>query len=347
MNNASTQPQPTADSNLAQTRQYLDQLLGSRQPIDIRTLMGFWGFKGRGKHQVAVVEADLAKIGLVTAPPFDSGRLDSLVLIEAIPVDRAESAANERPEDHLLPLAAIESANVAIRTDAAEVDGGFVSKDQLVSDAVTIMLRHDYSQLPVVESLADRSVVGVFSWETYGRTRLQGKDPLRVADALESVPTVDLHSDVFDSVQAISNKGFVVVTYRGLLAGIVTASDLTQTFKRLAIPFLAVGRCEQELKRVAKLLIPSDENKPIDGMMFGQLQRHYETKWELLKWSISKELFLGWLDATRALRNSIAHFDDQDVDRTPEVEDVHRLTEWLRSVDLSEALEPGQGKSDT
>lgn len=188
---------------------------------------------------------------------------------------------------------------------------GYASRKEPIDTAVTKMLRSDYSQLPVVQSEVDGAVVGVFSWETYARARLRGEDPKTVESAMEPVATVDLHSDLFASVGPIAQAGFVVVSYHGALSGIVTASDLTMQFQQLAVPFLAVGRCEQELKRVAKLCL-----------------KH----WDMLGWSLSPDDFLEWLNTTRNLRNSIAHFDNQDADRSVEVHDVNRLTEWLRLV---------------
>ncbi|RII89245.1 CBS domain-containing protein [Clavibacter californiensis] len=329
---SATIPEPTKESGLAETKAYLEHLRDDGRPVLIRQLISFWGLRGRGKRQVAVVEQDLQEMGLRTEPPFDSGPLDGSVIIRDLIGEADLAFAAEQPDEHLLTLSRIGSANFAIRSSDDSLREGFVVRGSSVDDAVTIMLRRDFSQLPVVQSSDDQTLVGVFSWDTYAQSCLRGAAPGTVEKAMRSTAPVDLHSDLFASVQPISRDGFVVVTYKGKLAGIVTASDLTKEFEKLTVPFLAVGRCEQELKRVARVLLPEDPRKKVDDMMFGQLQKHYMTHWSVLGWALSKELFDHWLDATRALRNSIAHFDDPDEDRSSNVEAVHRLTQWLRNV---------------
>lgn len=152
-------------------------------------------------------------------------------------------------------------------------------------------------------------------------------------------PPVDLHSDLFASVGPVTDRGYVVVTYRGLLSGIVTSSDLALEFEELALPFLAVGRCERELKRVARSLLAdaiASSGKALDEYTFGNLQHLYADNWSQLGWSLSRDEFISWLDSTRLLRNLIAHFDDPDENLLSGMEAVHRLTTWLSAIKTPE-----------
>lgn len=339
---AQVPPEPDAGSGFNETKKYLEYLRNSARPIEIRTLIGYWGNKGRGKVSVATITSDLAKMGLRTDPPFDSGPLDSVVVLQGLNGDPL-TAAEDQPEDHLLTLSRIPSASFALRTRNDENDdSGFVRRDSSVADAVTIMLRNDFSQLPVIESEARREVVGVFTWESYAQARLRGDNPTQVGSATIPASVVDLHSDLFASVSPIADHGYVLVTYRGLLSGIVTASDLTREFEKLTLPFLAVGRCEQELKRVARAklsdAVAKSKKNSVDEFMFGELQQLFKNYWPVLGWSLSQTQFDGWLSTTRMLRNSIAHFDNQDQDLSADLEVVHRLTRWLRMI----ANEPDQ-----
>lgn len=329
-------PEPDAESGFNETKKYLDYLRHSARPVEIRTLIGYWGNKGRGKVSVATINSDLAKMGLRTNPPFDSGPLDSLVTIQGLNGEKP-TAVEDQPEDHLLTLSRIPSASFALRTPDHESDNsGFVRRDSSVADAVTVMLRNDFSQLPVIESEARREIVGVFTWESYAQARLRGDNPTHVGSATIPASAVDLHSDLFASVGPIADHGYVLVTYRGLLSGIVTASDLTREFEKLTLPFLAVGRCEQELKRVARVklsdAVAESKRNSVDEFMFGELQQLFKNHWPALGWSLSLTQFDGWLDTTRKLRNSIAHFDNQDQDLSGDLEVVHRLTRWLRMI---------------
>ncbi|GGI86691.1 CBS domain-containing protein [Pseudarthrobacter scleromae] len=339
-------PEPDAGSDLNETKKYLDYLKNSGRPIEIRTLIGYWGNKGRGKVSVATITSDLARMGLRTDPPFDSGPLDSHVTLQGLNGELSPGA-DDQPEDHLLTLSRIPSASFALRTRDDESDNsGFVRRDSSVADAVTVMLRNDFSQLPVIESEARREIVGVFTWESYAQARLRGDNPILVGSATIPASAVDLHSDLFASVSPIADHGYVLVTYRGQLSGIVTASDLTREFEKLTLPFLAVGRCEQELKRVARVklsdALAKSKKNSVEELMFGELQQLFKNHWTALGWSLSLTKFDGWLNTTRKLRNSIAHFDNQDQDLSADLEVVHRLTRWLRMI----AHEPDQKADD-
>jgi len=330
---------PTRDSGLTETKAYLTHLLDSGETVTVRTLIGFWGYRGRGKNIVEVINRDLVQMRLAVEPPLDSVPLDFELSLTTIPSDVRIQAAEEQPEDHLLPLSRINSATHALKADQPPGDRGYVVLGASVAEAVTVMMRQDFSQLPVVESQAQRTVIGVFSWESFAHAGLRGIAPRIVDDALAPVTTVDLHSDLFASIAPVADKGHVVVTYRGVLAGIVTASDLTLEFEDLTLPFLAVGRCERELKRVAASVFAEPlaaEGKALEEMTFGNLQHLYRRHWNKLGWALSKDDFILWLDATRRLRNAVAHFDDRDQDRSADVEAVHRLTLWLNGVKTAE-----------
>ncbi len=332
--------EPTNESSFEETKTYLEHLRSTRRTVSIRQLIGFWGYKGRGKKTIQVIARDLAEMGMRLDPPLDSGPLDARVSVSRLVRSAEERAAAEQPANHLLTLARIESASFALQLDPQDSITGFVGRQTNIADAVTIMMRHDFSQLPVVDEDDQRTVLGIFTWEGYAQARLRGENPTTVGEASVPVKTVDLHSDLFASVASVSDDGYLVVTFHGALAGIVTSADLTLEFRELALPFLSVGRCERELKRVAKSKFAPQlkaAKKNVDEFMFGSLQKLYADHWDTLGWSLARDEFIDWLDATRRLRNSIAHFDDeQDTDLYAGIDAVHRLTEWLRSVKTSD-----------
>jgi CBS domain-containing protein len=333
--------EPTIDTSLSDTKTYLEALKASGEPISIRRLIGYWGYESRGKNRVQTIYSDLAKMGLRTNPPFDGGHLDLEVLIERDSPEQVVLAVSEQPADHLLTLSRIDSAMYALRLRDQGAVRGFVTRETLVADALTLMMRHDFSQLPVVESHDRPAVVGIFTWESFGQSTLRGERPTTVGEVTMPTSPVDLHSDLFASVAPVTERGYVVVTYRGLLAGIVTSSDLALEFEELALPFLAVGRCERELKRVARSLLAhaiASSAKPLDEYTFGNLQHLYANNWPQLGWSLSRDEFVSWLDSTRLLRNLIAHFDDPDENLLSGIEAVHRLTTWLSAIKTPDGL---------
>nr|WP_201468476.1 CBS domain-containing protein [Microbacterium hydrocarbonoxydans] len=320
--------EPTAASSLADTKKYFDYMRKRQETISVRDLIGYWGARGRGRNVVEMVTADLIKMGFEVDPPIDTGTLDTRVRI------RNASASSQYADldDHLLTLARIPAASFALANQDNPALPGLVEPSTPVDDATAMMLRYDYSQLLVVDDVTRRNLVGVVSWKSYGSARLRREEPLTVADIMLPATPVDLHSDLFSNVGPVVKYDFVAVTYQGKLAGIVTATDLTEQFEDLAVPFLAIGRCERELKRVARAKFAAVDPKEIDNAMLGRLQQMYVKHWDDLGWSISRDEFNAWIDSIRELRNKVAHFDDKDLDLRPAVRTVHQLAAWLRGV---------------
>lgn len=163
--------EPTIDTSLRDTKAYLETLKTNNEPITIRRLIGYWGYESRGKNRVQTIYRDLAKMGLRTNPPFDGGHLDLEVLIERDSPEQVVLAVSEQPADHLLTLSRIDSAMYALRLRDQGAVRGFVTRETLVSDALTLMMRHDFSQLPVVESLDRPAVVGISPGSRSGSRR--------------------------------------------------------------------------------------------------------------------------------------------------------------------------------
>lgn len=320
--------EPTQGTSLKERRAFFDDLRKRQASISIRELIGHWGARGRGRNLIAAVSEDLNGMGFEVDPPLDTGTLDTRVSIR----NATSVTALTEPDDHLLTLARIPAASFALANRDDPALPGLVEPGTPLADATAMMLRYDYSQLLVVDDVARRNLVGVVSWKAYGSARLRREDPQTVADILQPATPVDLHSDLFSNVGPVVKYDFVAVTYQGKLAGIVTATDLTEQFEDLAVPFLAVGRCERELKRVARAKFTAVSDEDIDRAMLGQLQRMYDAHWEDLGWSISREAFNAWIDSTRELRNKVAHFDDKDQDLKSSVRTVHQLASWLRGI---------------
>ncbi|MFL0575991.1 hypothetical protein ACH0BO_04495 [Brevibacterium luteolum] len=326
-------PIPTGDSTLPDTRRYLDYLYEVGSPITVRDLIQMWGARARGRHVIRAVTGDLEKLGYAVVPPIDSGNLDTVLTLNRTQDERPGSVVQKTPDPHMLTLARFQSAVAATQSDEAgegRSSGTLLTakpNDQVASVA-TEMLRMDYSQVPVLHPHSRDIPLGVFSWRSYAKAMLSGDAVTVVGDAMESVQPVDLHSDLFSNIADISEQGYCLAMYQGRLTGIVTATDLVAELEELAIPFLAVGRVERELKRVAKLYGLAD-NDQIDGMMFGNLQYLYRDEWARLPWNLAKSQFIDWIDATRQLRNAISHHDETEGNLKEVVAEVHRMTEWL------------------
>src|SRR5262249_54021311 len=126
-----------------------------------------------------------------------------------------------------------------------------VAPDTSVSEAVTIMLSHDFSQLPVMQG--ERTVKGLFSWKSLG-SRLVLRGPCeKVSDAMDPVTTVSGDASIFQVAEALLQEDVVLVQASASdakITGIITTTDLTKQFGRLGEPFLLLGEIENRVRTI-------------------------------------------------------------------------------------------------
>jgi CBS domain-containing protein len=181
-------------------------------------------------------EPDVASIPEGTATPLTSGFSDYFPEVAEVTADGnseilqdvSPNVVGGAPEDPTYRIGKLNAANQSPLR---------VAPDATLSEAVTIMLRHDFSQLPVMTS--DREVKGVVSWRSIASRLTLGRDCKMVRDCMEkNVEIVDADWSLFRVIEIISQDDFVLVrdsTRR--ISGIVTAADLGQSFHQLGRPF--------------------------------------------------------------------------------------------------------------
>ncbi len=97
-----------------------------------------------------------------------------------------------------------------------------IRPSDLVSVAVKLMREHAVSQLPVLE---DAKIVGIVSESTV-LANMQNLNQ-KVADIMEAAPpTVPPHADLQVVSSLLQHYPLVLVVEKGVLAGIVTKSDI-------------------------------------------------------------------------------------------------------------------------
>lgn len=317
----------------------LPALAKANTAITVRELIARWGARGRGSQVVDEIHSELKRLGLDTEPSFEYGSLDSTVrLVERSAVDPATDPTSEPTDDGSLPSI----LNVGkIQSSRSSVETVKISDD--IASAQTKMIRYDYSQLPVVDDRG--AVVGLISWETIAQKRLSASIKL-VSDCLKAPLVLRLDDDLLRRIPQIIEAGCVIVLDdKDELSGIVTTADLSHQFNQLAEPFLLLGQCEQELRRILDSTFDAKELKSVSrfakkltgnpgasGMTFGEIQHFLkvEANWAKLDWQVSREQFIEWLDAVRQLRNNVAHFSQDEEVNGPGLYQVRTLIDWLR-----------------
>ena len=287
-----------------------------------------------------------ASLGLDTKPDFRAVHLDaSVVLTEREEVVRAEL------DDPTTRVSRLSTA------DFRSSPGDLVSvrSEDSVERAVTLMLLHDFSQLPVLAG--PRQAKGVVSWKSLATRVSQGLavgDTTSVREVMDTAfSTVRLDDSILEAVEFIVRDDFVLVsdaTKGGEITGIVTTADLSELFRDLATPFLLLGEIENHLRGLLDgLFKPSElaaaqkkdpgertEQSPtpelrLTDLTFGAYQQLVgkPSYWSRLGLSLDRKEFLAHLDRVRETRNAVMHFDPDRLDEGS-IEQLHQFSGLLR-----------------
>lgn len=236
-----------------------------------------------------------------------------------------------------------------------------VRKEEKVSRALSLMIEHDFSQLPVVD-VEDRPE-GLVTHEGILRGIRNfklGLDELRVRDVMGSVDIYGVEDNLFDMLDRLKLTNAVLIVDPGyFLAGIVTSYDATEYFRSRAENLMRVEDIELMIKEfirsvftnyreetnearlnetVAKVVF-QDKNllarpKTFNDLTLGEYLNllGYKEVWQLLEpiFGISKKALLDLLHSVRETRNALAHFRN---DITSEQEEQLKFcVDWLARV---------------
>lgn len=136
-----------------------------------------------------------------------------------------------------------------------------VTKDDTVSKALSLMIEHDYSQLPVIsreEKAKDMTIdtpEGMVTYESIlrGIRNFQAKiEELKIQDVMISAPIYSYDDDLFDIFDRLKDSNAVLITEDiGLgedLVGIVTSYDATEYFRNRTEDMMRVEDIELIIK---------------------------------------------------------------------------------------------------
>lgn len=325
---------------------------GDAPTVTVRELLAWFGAYRRGKHKAAEVRSELEAAGLRTWPDFTGVHIDGQVELRplessgpaAAPPEPAQpppakEQAQQGPqgapaapnvqgadatqdgreaEDPVPRLAQLAAANRAPVT---------VTRDASIEEAVTKMLAHGFSQLPVMQN--ERNLDGYISWRSIGLAQTRGETPRFVREAMDkNVHVLRADTHLFEAVQVISEHDFVLVEGVGKrITGIVTTADVSLRFLELARPFLLISQIEGHLRaiideafEVADLEAakdPGDASRKVESaadLSFGEYLRLFQSEgnWAKLNFKLDRKVFVSRLDAVRIVRNSVMHFDPED-----------------------------------
>ncbi len=322
------------------------------EPQTVRAFLGWFGAKRRGITVRQNIREALVELQMDTEPDFESAYIDSLLEFVQITEKKAVGVDDHIPVTDTIEIekdsgsptlvgGAIADPTYRIsRLESANKTVVSVTPDSTLREATTLMLRLDFSQLPVMQN--ERTVRGVVSWYSIGARLALGHSSEVVRDYMEPYREIRADDSLFEAIPMIVEYQYVLVRDpQNKISGIVTTSDLSLQFRRLAEPFLLIGEIENHIRRfvdskftaeeLAANRDPADERREVErvaDLTFGEHKRLLERQahWDRLDLAIDRRMFVTQLDEVRRIRNDVMHFDP---DGLPD-EDLAVLREFAR-----------------
>jgi CBS domain-containing protein len=315
-------------------------LAGQISPkITVRTFLDwFFKYQRRTPWIVSHIRKLLNEAAIRTQPDFESTYLDAEICFELVETveQKKDTGSTEIAEkvsvsDHAeVRVVSASFADPTYRVSklaAANQIPTSVQPDSTITEAVTLMISNDYSQLPVMTN--EREVKGIVSWKTIGSRLALGKHPSVAREAMEPHAQISSDASLFMAIPLIVQHEYVLV--RGSdrrIVGIVTTTDLSLQFQQMTEPFLLLGEIENHIRRLIDSHFDKDELSAVkdssDGqrevsmaadLTFGEYKHMLEDpgRWQRLGLNIDRVTFIKMLDKVRELRNDVMHFDPDGI----------------------------------
>jgi CBS domain-containing protein len=312
--------------------------------LSVRELLAKWSAKRRGYWIVKRIQEDLGSHQLTTDPEFTDIWIDAETRI--VPLRQHDisdesttiqetSTTSPIPREIYLRVNSLASANSDVVS---------VSPQDSVQKAQALMMRYDYSQLPVLSG--ERDLRGAISWESIAQARIRNSE-CSLADATGAAELVRDDADLLDQIPRIIFSGFVFVQARDKrVVGVVTTADLSEAFARTANPFFMLGEIERQLRDIidrnfspselAAVIDPGDEARSVnnaDQLTFGEYVRLLENRenWNRPGWDLDRRVFIEALDEIRQIRNDVMHFSPDPLEDA-EIGKLKDFAQWLRKL---------------
>lgn len=311
----------------------------------LREVLGWYKYERRGRVIVARMRKDLDRLELKTEPDLDYAYIDGVLAFSRTqnPAGSSSQSTEDQPREPATGTSVTEDPTYRIgKLPSANARPVSVNPNATIAEAVTLMLLHDYSQLPVMQG--ERVLKGVVTWQSIGTKHVLARSCTTVQDCLEPAPEIDGDASLFSAINAIVERGFVLVRDgQKTISGIVTTTDLSLQFRQLAEPFLLLGEIEKHLRRISdgkfsaqelqKVKDPGDVQRQISDLTdltFGEHIRLLEEpqRWAALKLNIDRSTFVRLLNDVREIRNNVMHFDP-DGTAPSELENLRKFVRLL------------------
>lgn len=205
---------------------------GQSRKLTVRELLSYFHQQRRSDPVVRWIHDNLEKFGIECIPDFEQVFIDSTVELRKKPTIKVQKSsdgmASKIIRDPIPRLALLPAANREPKT---------VTRDADLNHAITLMMMHDFSQLPVMQN--QRDVDGIISWKSIVAAQTIGGPCQTVKECLvRDVEIVPQDAPLFDAVKSVMAGEVVLVRAPDRkIVGLVTVADIGQQFISLAEPF--------------------------------------------------------------------------------------------------------------
>ncbi|MGA4839097.1 CBS domain-containing protein [Streptomyces sp. G45] len=327
--------------------------------LALSELLALYEVRVRQAGVIREISESLATAGLTTLPDFST--CPTLARVRLVPV-AATTMGPPTETDPAVPADPLPPGALPQRLllgDLPSAVGGLqcVPRGAELSQATYLMRYEGYNQIPVVSNMTE--LHGVVTWKSIALMYENGWDlTLENAMQQESLPVFDSREDLFSCLPMLVDHGYVLVRGQdGRISGIVTYREIIRRFQNTARPFFLLGEIESLLRRwlgarldaEAVQAVQATNRKPehrtgkVEDLMFGDyvllldgtqqkkpaLAQRADANWNALgRPGLDRGQFVHHLQRVQAIRNRIAHFDD---DPLPP-EDMRDLTSFARQL---------------
>ncbi len=229
---------------------------------------------------------------------------------------------------------------------AANVPPVRIAPDASLSEAITIMLSQDFSQLPVMTS--EREAKGVISWTSIAKRMILGVTCDQVRQCMDPAHIISSDTPAFEAIDLIQQHQYALIREQaGRIVGIVTTSDLAEQFKLLAEPFLLLGAIEQQVRWIIECGGFSEEELRIykrvgdarnakigvADFSLGECRRLLEDpkNWARIGLAVNRSVFNAQLAEVLIIRNEVMHFRPGGLS-VDDVKKLHRFGAFLQTI---------------
>jgi len=293
---------------------------GQSQSMTVRQLLRYFYQERRSNQVIPWIRQNLVGLGLECTPDFEHVFIDSPVVIRKKPTVKAMKGAEvqtvevREQRDPVQRLALLPSAN---RPPVS------VTRDAELQTAITLMMMHDYSQLPVMQN--ERNVDGIVSWRSIVSARCAGRECLTVRECLvRDIQVLSHDTPLFDAVKTVMKYEVVLVkSAEQKITGLVTIADIGEQFVALSESFLTLEQIENHLRslldakftaeQLKHAIDPGDDDREVESiadLTFGEIIRLLENPehWQQISLALDRATLTKRLDQVRRIRNDVMHF---------------------------------------